>query len=102
MQLLNVDLQSALTVNINGKILKSVNTLSEFPLEFLSNLTFCLNKNKFSIEEYVFNEGDEGREIFFITSGRVSLIHKKTYTYIMDLEKEMSFGEIGFFTDTPR
>lgn len=54
---LNDDLRGKLTVYLNGKILKSVNVFSEFPLEFLSNLTFILTKRSFSIEEYIINEG---------------------------------------------
>lgn len=54
---LNEDLKSKLTVFMNGKILKSVSVFSEFPLEFLSNLTFILAKKSYSMEEYVFNEG---------------------------------------------
>ena len=76
MNLLNDDLRGTLTVFINGKILKRVAVFSEFSLEFLSSLTFVLNKKSFICEEYVFNEGDEGHEIYFITSGRVSLIQR--------------------------
>eukprot|EP00347_Sterkiella_histriomuscorum_P000699 403374844 len=99
---LNEDLKSKLTVFMNGKILKSVSVFSEFPLEFLSNLTFIFIKKSFSTEEYVFNEGDDGKDIYFITQGKVCLIHRQTYTYIIDLEKEQSFGEIGFFSDCQR
>lgn len=54
------------------------------------------------MEEYVFNEGDDGKDIYFITQGKVCLIHKQSYTYIIDLDKEQSFGEIGFFSDCQR
>ena len=73
---LNEDLKSKITVFMNGKILKSVCVFSEFPLEFLSNLTFIFVKKSFSMEEYVFNEGDDGRDIYFITQGKVCLIHR--------------------------
>jgi len=102
MGFLNDDLRGKLTVYLNGKILKSVNVLSEFPLEFLSHLTFVLNKRSFSVEEYVFNEGDEEKDIYFITSGKVALIHKQSFSYLIDLEKDQSFGEIGFFSDCKR
>jgi CRP-like cAMP-binding protein len=102
MGFLNDDLRGKLTVYLNGKILKSVSVFSEFPLEFLSHLTFILAKKSYTVEEYVFNEGDEDKDIYFITSGKVALIHKQTYSYVVDLEKEQSFGEIGFFSDCKR
>ena len=54
------------------------------------------------IEEYVFNEGDDGKEIYFITQGKVAVLHKDTETYVIDLLKDMSFGEIAFFTEYQR
>lgn len=73
---LNDDLKSRITVFMNGKILQSVNVFSEFPLDFLSNLTFILGKKNFAMEEYIFNEGDDGKDIYFITQGKVCLIHR--------------------------
>ncbi len=57
MGFLNDDLRGKLTVYLNGKILKSICVFAEFPLEFLSHLTFILVKKSFTVEEYVFNEG---------------------------------------------
>lgn len=99
MELLNDDLKGKITVYLNGKILKSVDVFSEFPLEFLSNLTFIFKKRSFVFDEYVLNEGEDGKELFFITSGKVSLLHKQSYSYILDLEKDRSFGEIAFFSE---
>ena len=30
------------------------------------------------------------------------MIHRTTHTFLIDLQIEDSFGEIGFFTDNPR
>ena len=67
MSLLNDDLKGTLAVYYNGRILKSVAVFSEFSLEFLSSLTFVLNKRTYTSEEYIFNEEDESKEIYFIT-----------------------------------
>ena len=76
MELLNEDLKNMLTVYINGKILKSVDVFELFPLEFLSNLTFVLRKKQYFLDDHIFDEGEVGVDIYFITQGRVSLIHK--------------------------
>lgn len=76
--------------------------LSIFPLEFISHLTFLLRKKSFALDEHILREGDHTRELYFITNGKVSLVHRETYTFIADLYKDMSFGEIAFFSDAPR
>ena len=50
----------------------------------------------------MFTEGEEGRDIHFINNGKVSLVQKSSYSFIAELHKEMSFGEIGFFSDSLR
>jgi hypothetical protein len=35
-------------------------------------------------------------------SGKISMIHKLTHTYFLDLVKDDYFGEVEFFTDEPR
>jgi CRP-like cAMP-binding protein len=47
-------------------------------------------------------EGDLGQEIFFIVSGKVSVLDKKTKTHIVDLISDQYFGEISFFSDIVR
>ncbi len=44
-------------------------------------------------------EGEIGEEIFFIMTGRVSIIDKKSKTHIIDLISDSYFGEISFFSD---
>ena len=61
-----------------------------------------LRKKSFALDENIFREGDHTRDLFFITSGRVSLVHRESYTFIADLQKDTSFGEIAFFSDAPR
>lgn len=100
--LLNDDLRSTLTLYSNGRILKTVSVFTKFPLEFLGHLTFVLKKRSFHLEEYIFWENDEEHELFFITSGMVSLIHRASYSFITSLNKDQAFGEIGFFTDARR
>ena len=54
------------------------------------------------MNDLIFNENEYGEEIFFITSGKVVIIHKQTVSYITDLRKDDYFGEISFFSDLPR
>ena len=40
--------------------------------------------------------------MFYIITGRVAVIHQKTHSYLEDLIRDEYFGEIGFFSDSPR
>lgn len=40
--------------------------------------------------------------MYFITSGKVCVLHRKTHTYLDDLTEDDYFGELSFFTEMPR
>jgi CRP-like cAMP-binding protein len=40
--------------------------------------------------------------MFYILSGSVAVLNRKDHSYITNLDKEDSFGEIGFFMNTKR
>ena len=40
--------------------------------------------------------------MYFIVTGLVTVLHKKTQTYIRDLKEDHYFGEIGFFSEKKR
>jgi len=102
LSLLNMNLRGKITVYLNGKILQNIEVLSKFPIEFLSNISFILNKKIYSLDENLINEKENGNELFFIVAGRVSVVHKKSRTHIKNLEKNDYFGEISFFSDLTR
>jgi CRP-like cAMP-binding protein len=65
-------------------------------------LSFILKKKTYAINETLIIEREGGDNLFFIVSGKVSLLHKRTKTHIKDLEKDDHFGEIAFFSETHR
>jgi phosphoribosyl-dephospho-CoA transferase len=102
LSLLNVNLRGKITVYFNGKILQNIDVLYLFPIDFLSNLSFILKKQTFAIDENMVIEDENGSELFFVVNGRVSLIHKKSKTHIIDLDQDKYFGEISFFSELTR
>jgi CRP-like cAMP-binding protein len=50
------------------------------------------------IGDDLITENEIGSDIFFISKGKVALIHKDTKTFIKDLIADDHFGEIGFFS----
>ncbi len=100
--LLNDNLRGKIIVYFNGRILQSIDVLGRFPIEFLSNLSFILQKRVFAIDDNCVMEGEIGQDIFFIVSGKVAVIDKKSKTHIQDLIQDQYFGEISFFSEIER
>lgn len=61
-----------------------------------------LENSTFAPADEVITEGSNKRELFFIHSGKVSVIYKKSNSFIRDLSTLDSFGEIGFFSGLNR
>ena len=76
--------------------------LCKFPIEFLSNLSFIFKKYTYAIDENIIIEGDKGKELYFMGSGKVVVLHRKSRTLIFELQKDQYFGEISFFLMTLR
>ena len=73
-----------------------------FNFRFLSEVTFLLDNDTFSMDDHIFEEDEKGAKMYFITKGTVVIMHKKTHTYIKELQVDDYFGEIAFFSELPR
>ena len=87
---------------MNGSLLQNAPILCGFNIMFLSEVTFLLTHETFAIDDQVFEEGDIGQKIYFITKGSVMLIVRSSQTFIRSLFQGEYFGEVGFFSDKPR
>lgn len=86
MDLLNLELREEVESHYFVRFfLKNEFFKSTLELDFLLDLTNFIQRRLYSPEDYIINEGKYGKEIYFIISGKVSLIHKETHTYITDL-----------------
>ena len=82
-------------------MLHNTATFHEYSVVFLSQLIFELNRDTFSIDDHIFEEGDLGERVYFITKGNIILVHKKTKTYIKELSIDNFLGEYSFYTEKP-
>lgn len=53
-------------------------------------------------DDYLFIEKDEADCIYYIDSGKIAMIHKQSYSFIIELKMESTFGEIGVFRNDKR
>lgn len=54
------------------------------------------------MDDHIFEEGERGNKMYFITKGNVVILQKATHTYIKELQVDEYFGEIAFFSDISR
>lgn len=100
--MLSENLQIELVVHLNGKMLHDSQLFNFFNLTFLSELTFILKREFFTIDEYVFEEDLIGDKLHYITKGKVIIIHKRSATFIAEVSTDTFIGEVSFFTGMPR
>ena len=102
LDMLNSNLRDQVIAHLNGKLLSSADIFYEFDLRFLSEVTFLLDNEAFSMDDTVFTEQEHGETMYFITKGIMSMIHKASKTFVKDLSQGEYCGEIGFFSELPR
>lgn len=56
--MLNENLKLQMVVHLNGKMLHDTPIFQNFDLIFLSELTFVLKRETFSIDDRIFDEGE--------------------------------------------
>lgn len=98
LKMLNENLRIEMIVHLNGKMLHSTAIFKGFDLGFISELTFVLKRETFSMDENVFLEGDEGDCLYYMCSGKISIIHKRSLSFIKDLGCDDFMGECAFFS----
>lgn len=102
LELLSEGLKLELIMHLNGKMLHNTIIFKNFDLLFLSDLTFMLKRETFTVDELIFNEDDPGEFMYFLTKGNIILLHKKSCTFIKELVTDQFLGEVAFFSDQPR
>lgn len=71
-------------------------------LDFVSELAQFFKTQTYVADDFIFVEKDKAESVFYIVSGKVAMVHKQTHTFLVDLQKENYFGEVGLLTGDPR
>ncbi len=100
--MLNENLKDQVVVHLNGRMLKNTKIFSIFDFRFLSEVTFLLTNETFSMDDHIFEEEERGTKMYFITKGTVVIMQKSTHTYIKELLVDEYFREVAFFSDLNR
>jgi len=84
--------------------LSKVRFLQLLPAESVTQLIPYINIRRYPAGMIVFNQGEEGRELFFIVQGRVQVIRNSDNgsKIIDELGTWETFGEMALISDQPR
>jgi CRP-like cAMP-binding protein len=85
-QVLNKDLEIKMRAILSGHILQKIKVFGNFKYDFLSDVAKNFKKRTFTVDDDILVEGDKGGTMYFIVTGLVTVLHKKTQTYIIDLK----------------
>jgi hypothetical protein len=100
--LLSTPLREQVFLFSKGYIVYSVNFFTDLSTPCKRAFGYKLRLRVFGPADIIFNEGELTDELYFIGTGRVSIIHQKTRTIFNELHEEESFGEIAFWTKQQR
>ena len=86
------------------KLLSLAKCLKGFGVEDLRNLLSVSSKAIWRTGENIFLEGDQGRDMFIICSGKVNIWRKSggERVFLANLAEGESFGEMGLIRGGPR
>ena len=80
---------------IRGRILKRIKILEKFGLDFISELAIYFERATYVVDDFLFIENDKAEYIYYIETGKIAILQKKSYTFITDLYPGSYFGEYG-------
>ncbi|CAD8078092.1 unnamed protein product [Paramecium sonneborni] len=101
---LSSNLHTEVLTLLHGRILKQVNLISrEFSSQLRNKLIYVLKEHLLGPEEYVFKENQvDSNLLYFIQNGQVEICLTKREFSLKLLSKGDNFGEISFFSKSPR
>ncbi|CAG9314729.1 unnamed protein product [Blepharisma stoltei] len=101
--LLSAPLREEIAGITRGKVFKECSIFRQlYSTKLINEICKKIKVERYAPDDVVFEEGEKGQSIYFISSGIVEVYHKGTLTIFKELNEESSFGEIGFFAMHPR
>ncbi len=101
MSMLSIPLRDELLIYFHGAILHNCTIFDDFPIDFLSYLTFFLHSEQFSVGDTVFEEDEQGSKMFFIVKGRVLIFTRLPLAVLAEL-KALFFFFFPFLENQPQ
>ena len=102
LQALPPTLRNEVSVHMKQDVLQQVDLFQGAPAAFREELAKHLQPEVLTPGGFVFQEGDEGDNVYFIAHGKVEILRGKGLGRIRTLGPGDFFGEIALFTEGPR
>lgn len=102
LSLLSEPLRDEIYAHINANVIKLCVVFDEYESYFIAQLTRTLENETYAPGDTIFAEGEISSKIYFILNGKIEIYHQYTLSTFACLSSKQYFGEIAFFTGTPR
>ena len=89
------NLQAEIAINVHLETLKRVHIFQDCEPGLLKQLVTRLKLQVFSPGDFICRKGDIGREMYFVKSGKLSVVSDDGATVFVNLEEGSYFGEIS-------
>ncbi len=94
-------LQSEVSMHLKSDLLKKIPLFARAGADFVTQISLALKVRIVMPDEYIFKAGEEGNEMYFISSGEVAVYSPKG-DYLATLSEGNFFGEIALIKHQPR
>ena len=99
---LNERLRDKITMILRGKIIDRISFVQGFGIDFKGDISTHFHRATYVSDDFIFMEKDKAECLYYITQGKVAMLHKQSHTFIKDLHGNTYFGELGIINDQPR
>jgi signal-transduction protein with cAMP-binding, CBS, and nucleotidyltransferase domain len=90
-------------MHLRGRILSNIPLFKPFGFDFLSQVAYKFETTMFVVDDVIFVENDVSDSMYYITEGKIALIHKASHTIVRkDVGEDEIFGEVGLFSGNQR
>lgn len=87
---------------LRQSVLKNLDLFKDASTEFITELADNLKEIAITPNEFLFNEGDIGKKVFFVLKGELSVLTENNSKEIAKINKGDFFGEVALFKNKPR
>lgn len=95
-------LQLEVSMHLKKEALEKIPLFTNKHQSFLKEVALHLTPQVFTPGDYIFREGDEGQEMYFVVSGELEVLRGERENTLSILRSGDFFGEIALFDNQPR
>lgn len=95
-------LKNEVAIHLKKEVIEKIDLFKNQDDSFLREVAYHLKPLVVTPGDYVFHEGQEGHNMYFVVSGELEVLVGKNEEFVSELKAGDFFGEIALFENKPR